>query len=290
MLRQTTANLSMAAAVLRKNEQLLRRCQSVEHACKLVPKLIVNHDNLLCVGRTTCSKPIYQLPGLADYCWYIPSYFDDPADVAAEILTTMVDSPPHSNSLPLSDAHSTETLWKEYQECGKSRERSRLNRLRWSCVGYHYDWGQRTYSRENVSSFPETFSKLYNTILSEIRACTQNEAVVGTAESAIINLYHSHRPSDRLGGHRDDVELTDSTPLLSLSLGLTGIFLIESEAIVLNPGDVVVMAGTARHSLHGVPCIFAPNRKRKIMQQESEDPISDFLGKTRISVSIRQVY
>jgi alkylated DNA repair dioxygenase AlkB len=113
----------------------------------------------------------------------------------------------------------------------------------------------------------------------------EEEALSGKAESAIINFYHSHRMSDRLGGHRDDVEANDSTPLVSISLGLGGIFLIEDEAIHLQSGDVLVMTNEARQSLHGVPVVFSGDSKR-----ESSDAIKNFLEKTRISISIRQVY
>jgi alkylated DNA repair dioxygenase AlkB len=127
---------------------------------------------------------------------------------------------------------------------------------------------------------------LVNSVVSE------ENKLSGDAQSAIINLYHSHRVSDRLGGHRDDVEVTDRTPLVSLSIGRPGFFLIENEAIVLHSGDVLVMADEARQSLHGVPGIVGGDRKKDSTgdQQTEREAITRFLSDTRISLSIRQVY
>jgi DNA alkylation damage repair protein AlkB len=262
--------------ILRANEKHLRRCTTIDQAKALVPSLIVfpsTSTSLLEVSAPEDSTRVYRLSSLRDSVFYLPDFI--PADtcptLAGEILENLVDSPPHSNSF--GSTSSTEKLLDD---------ESRLSKLRWSCVGYHYNWGDRTYSPDQRSNFPVSFERIYNDALSAINKAT-NSSLSGTPESAIINFYHSQRISDRLGGHRDDVEVTDSTPLVSVSLGLSGVFLIESEAILLRSGDVVVMANAARQSLHGVPCVMSGKRKR--IQGEQR-----FLDKTRISISIRQVY
>jgi hypothetical protein len=80
---------------------------------------------------------------------------------------------------------------------------------------------------------------------------------------AICNFYHLHRPSDRLGGHKDDVESNLSLPLVTVSLGAPGIFLLGREsrealpsAILLNAGDCLVLSGKSRGYFHGVPSIL----------------------------------
>lgn len=269
--------------VLRANEQLLRRCTSFEQALKVVPNLIV--DPTGCVSLEDMSVPesttkVFKLSNLPDDVFYLPGFVTshETESLTEEILSEMIDSPPHSNSFGESND-------------GKLRfDEPRLNRLRWSCVGYHYNWGERSYSPELKSDFPQSFTDIYHNALSAINTARDNSRqlgpLVGKPESAIINFYHSKRISDRLGGHRDDVEVTDATPLVALSMGLAGVFLIESEAIVLRSGDIVVMASDARQSIHGVPCILSGKRKHK--QLECDE--SSILEKTRISISIRQVY
>ena len=66
-----------------------------------------------------------------------------------------------------------------------------------------------------------------------------------------------------LSGHTDHSEKDLSRPLLSLSFGQSAIFLIggptkqvRPKALLLNSGDVVVMAGQSRLAYHGVPKIL----------------------------------
>lgn len=269
----------MPNATLRKNEQLLRRCPSIETAKTLVSDLICQHGDLQApIGVTESGKPIYQIGGLDDFCFYIPQYLEDGESLAEEIMTNWINAPPHSNSFNTSE---NSDLWREYLHAPAT---ARLQHLRWSCVGYHYDWTNRSYEKDRKSAFPASFESLYTTVLNEVNKAT-NLNLNGTPESAIINFYHSQRISDRLGGHRDDVESTDDSPLVSVSMGLSGVFLIESKALVLKHGDVLVLAGKARQSLHGVPCIFRTHKRARLQKG-----IKEFLSKTRISISIRQVY
>jgi DNA alkylation damage repair protein AlkB len=285
--------------VLRQNEKLLRGCASVKDSIALIPSLI--HDPassppelISHVGKTKHGRDIYILNGLAESCYYIPGYLDhcNVLELVNEILTRMIDSPPNSNSLDQSRVH--KHLWTEYSKNPDDLSAS-LNRLRWSCVGFHYNWGERSYNKSAWSQFPKSFVKLYSSVLDDINETVNGEKLSGFPQSAIINFYHGHRISDRLGGHRDDVEETDSTPLLSLSMGRSGIFLIENQAICLRSGDVLVMAQKARQSLHGVPVVFPVKRNKSELDalytdRSWRENVGDFLEKTRISISIRQVY
>lgn len=67
-----------------------------------------------------------------------------------------------------------------------------------------------------------------------------------------------------MGGHLDDAEHNLNTPIVSLSLGLSGLFLIggpkktdEPKVILLKSGDAIVMAGPSRLCYHGVPMIIS---------------------------------
>ena len=79
------------------------------------------------------------------------------------------------------------------------------------------------------------------------------------AEAAIVNYYGE---KSTLGGHLDNVEPDQEAPIVSVSLGCPAVFLIggashdvEPDAILLRGGDVVVMSGSARRCLHGVPLV-----------------------------------
>jgi len=288
----TSSGLTAAdSLILRKNEKLLRGCPSIQHASKVLPTLITEPQNceserICLVGKSKRGFNIYRLASLKNSVYFIPGYLDagTVTRVASEIVEDLIDNPPHANSLP----EPRKNLWHEYLQDPLDQSLA-MNKLRWSCVGYHYDWGNRSYDPTKRSKFPKSFTAYYEEILACINEVTERP-LSGKAESAIINFYHSHRISDRLGGHRDDVEVTDATPLVSLSLGLGGIFLIEDQAIYLQSGDVLVMADEARQSLHAVPVIFSGDRRSSSRVHLDKDPIANFLAKTRISISVRQVY
>jgi alkylated DNA repair protein alkB homolog 1 len=74
-------------------------------------------------------------------------------------------------------------------------------------------------------------------------------------DAAIVNYYHA---GDHLSGHRDDVEPDVEQPIVSVSLGCPGIFLLggrtldeEPLALLLRSGDAVVLTADARLCFHG---------------------------------------
>jgi alkylated DNA repair protein alkB family protein 1 len=80
-------------------------------------------------------------------------------------------------------------------------------------------------------------------------------------QSAIVNYYN---PKSTMGGHVDDAEVDLSLPLVSLSLGLSAVFLFGGGTrqdvptpIWLRSGDAIVVTGPARLCYHGVPRILA---------------------------------
>jgi len=102
-----------------------------------------------------------------------------------------------------------------------------------------------------------------------------------TPDSCLINRY---RAEGRLGLHVDEDEEDRNAPILSISLGDDGQFVIGGHArndpverIVLGSGDAVVMAGPARQCFHGIERIV-PGTSRLIP------------GGGRINLTIRQVW
>eukprot|EP00456_Euglypha_rotunda_P006610 TRINITY_DN111464_c0_g2_i2.p1 TRINITY_DN111464_c0_g2~~TRINITY_DN111464_c0_g2_i2.p1 ORF type:complete len:150 (-),score=20.27 TRINITY_DN111464_c0_g2_i2:11-460(-) len=47
-----------------------------------------------------------------------------------------------------------------WEEAIKTKDWTTLNKLRWSSLGYHYDWTQREYREDNKSIFPEDLGLL----------------------------------------------------------------------------------------------------------------------------------
>jgi alkylated DNA repair protein alkB family protein 1 len=130
-----------------------------------------------------------------------------------------------------------------------------FQKLRWSSLGYHYDWTARKYQKSVKSPFPEELSKL----------STNLAALVGEnlkPEAAIVNYYPV---GTYMSGHIDDAELTMEEPIVSISLGISAAFCIGTRSksdkpnvILIKSGDCIVMSGESRYSYHGVPFLF-PN-------------------------------
>ena len=82
------------------------------------------------------------------------------------------------------------------------------------------------------------------------------------AEAAIVNLYS---PGDTLSLHRD-VSEECGAPLVSISLGCDGIFVVGLDpldgdepriaTVRLRSGDAVLMSGESRYAWHGVPKVL----------------------------------
>ena len=159
-----------------------------------------------------------------------------------------------------------------------------LSKLRYLNLGeWNYNWGERKYNKiPGAEHFPLSFSKLaeraYEVAQKQIQDCGEfdGSSEPSTFDMAICNFYHLQRPSDRLGGHKDDVESDLSSPLITISLGAPGIFLLGGEtrnckptAILLRAGDCMVMSGKSRQYFHGLPTILEYEDNNK-----SVDPIA----------------
>ena len=159
-------------------------------------------------------------------------------------------------------------------------------RLAWVTLGYHFNWTKRTYSRKERGPFPPRLCRLCRGIVS---------SVVGAKDynpsAAIVNYYNLHRSSS-MGGHQDDCEEDLTKPVVSLSFGISAVFLMGHRTravcpvpVVVHDGDIVLMTGQSRLGFHGVPRIFPD-----MQQQQTPSGTRAAAALLRFNVNVRQVY
>ena len=91
-------------------------------------------------------------------------------------------------------------------------------KLSWATMGYHYDWTSRTYKDEAQSAMPPELQQLSEELLTMLPNGGSFKA-----SAAIVNYYNQKQ---QMGGHRDDLEFDFTKPVISISLGLSAIFLL----------------------------------------------------------------
>lgn len=163
-------------------------------------------------------------------------------------------------------------------------------KLRWMTLGGQYDWTNKVYPEGPPPPFPPSTKNLVEHLFPM------------KAEAAIVNLYS---PGDTLSLHRDVAESCDQ-PLVSISLGCDGIFVIGLEAVEegaphgeprvvvlrLRSGDAVLMSGESRYAWHGVP---------KVVEGSCPDWMQDWPGEQypewkgwmkgkRVNLNVRQMF
>lgn len=170
------------------------------------------------------------------------------------------------------------------------------------------------YQKNLKSTFPADLALLCNNI-----ARIAGHALV--VEAAIVNFYPL---GANMGGHLDDAEHTMEKPIISISLGLSAIFLIGGRTrqckptpILVRSGDAVIMSGESRCCFHGIPLILPPEfqpkmedftptnvgysntvelnnlaQLREYQQQsgcERTKYVVDYLHQARLNMNVRQV-
>ena len=116
--------------------------------------------------------------------------------------------------------------------------------------GYRYE-GQHPVTGKPWPDIPQVFLDLWG----------ETAAYRAPPEACLVNLY---RPGARMGLHRDGDEEAADAPVLSISLGDTGIFRFggatrrgNTATLKLNSGDVLIFGGPARSMYHGIDRIQA---------------------------------
>ena len=119
-----------------------------------------------------------------------------------------------------------------------------------------------------------------------------------------------------MGGHRDDVEPDQTSPVISISMCNDAIFLlggttkeVDPIPIRLHSGDIMIMSGSSRRAVHGVRIICPRTIKPSLLnglveytlahilwgsgEKETElakEKLLDYFSILRINVNVRQVF
>lgn len=108
-------------------------------------------------------------------------------------------------------------------------------------------------------------------------------------EACLVNLYDADA---RMGLHRDADEDAKDAPVLSISLGDTGLFRVggaersgPTRSFRLASGDIVILAGAARHFFHGIDRIV-PGTSRL---PDAFPETLRAMGIRRINLTLRRV-
>ena len=178
-------------------------------------------------------------------------------------------------------------------------------KLSWATMGYHYDWTARTYTEEEKSPVPPELLHLSEELIKMLPN-------VGSfkASAAIVNYYNRKQ---QMGGHRDDLEFDFTKPVLSLSLGLSAIFLLGGKTreeppvpLLVRPGDVMFLGGESRLAYHGMAKVLPSDLNDDVVPSKTSSPsplpdslietpeneraaVKFFLSSHRININIRQV-
>lgn len=213
-------------------------------------------------------------------------------------LSTTVDANRAQDSIPIS-------AWEVNADGPPATEF--LNNLRWASVGPLYDWTERRYRVEDdYVPLPGYVYEFTRDIWSMVSDHALGSRSPYEPNAALINYY---KEGDKLCGHKDDAEIDQSKPLVSISLGCPAIFLMggpekdfDPTPILLRHGDIAILSGQARQSYHGLPRIFPSVRKHPLEGTDDEpwgprplelpsDPtaIQRLLQTCRLNISVRQV-
>ena len=247
------------------------------------------------------NKPVYEIQGYEGFL-YIPGALHEEEQVYwARRVTESYINPPNPSSL---DALYEFHEFKGYSQHLLSRDPLKMTRkqgdregiilntpteieaftrrLRWTTLGYQYDWSTKTYNFDpaSVIPFPTDLAKWSSSLTLSLGFPDFR------AEAGIVNYYQSH---DSLTSHVDRSELNMQAPLLSMSLGLDAIFVLggltRDDAVLgirVKSGDVSVMSGESRLFYHGVP---------KIIKGTGPECLDDvrLMKEARMNINIRQV-
>ncbi|RYH28505.1 hypothetical protein EON65_11875 [archaeon] len=206
----------------------------------------------------------------------------------------------HTNLTNLHPTEDHSNIWEDSKKANDGFQG--FKKLRWSCLGYHYDWTNRMYQRNLKSSFPPELATLCKHVAQQVDSDLVPEA-------AIVNFYPL---GTSMGGHLDDAEHSLSHPIVSLSLGCAALFLIGGQAkdvaphcILVRSGDIVIMSGESRCCYHGVPAILSEELEEQMAGEgvrvrdyvnsldrgidEESKVIWSYLRTNRINMNVRQV-
>ena len=114
-------------------------------------------------------------------------------------------------------------------------------------------------------------------------------------EAGVVNFYQDR---DSLTAHVDQSEVDAHSPLVSISLGESAMFLVGGTSrddppvsLLLQSGDAVIMSGPSRRVFHGVPRVLQDSMPWALLDGwDASDLMKQFIRGTRININVRQVY
>ncbi|GAA6000479.1 hypothetical protein JCM10207_008030 [Rhodosporidiobolus poonsookiae] len=196
--------------------------------------------------------------------------------------------------------------------------RALLPKLRWSNVGYHYNWTTKLYEfdRGFVPLPPRMLSSCRDVVRQTLwrHVFTAGGGELGEEvwkrwsedyepDAGIVNFYQL---KDSLTAHVDLSEVDAVRPLVSFSLGHSSIFLVGGLtrdvpplAILLRSGDGLCMSGQSRRAYHGLPRVLAGTLPDFLSSSQPEPvegaddwrPYGEYLERgVRINVNVRSVF
>lgn len=187
-----------------------------------------------------------------------------------------------------------------------------IDDVSWATLGWQYDWGSRQYPLPPASSAgSEGHAEAKADDVSAAQFVPMDAAVVTfgetaasavgetlRAEAGIVNYY---KLTASMGGHQDIAERTYDHPVIGLSVGCGGIFLMGGEdkatpplPLLLRSGDVLFMGGVTRLCYHGVACMLPGTAPRELFAGScSEDAeraaLQHWVRHHRLNMNVRQV-
>lgn len=274
-------------------------------------------EDVKVLGRWTCSdgseRPVYGIEGVEGFI-YVPSALTR-AEQLHFIKQSFTEYPKKPNTTNL-DAHyeiPEEGLFPFYsqqKECkiyNKTKqsdeiivdsadlEKRFIRKIRWITLGYQYNWTTKEYSYDDKdfnAQFPKDLSSWTKNAVKQLGFDSEYKP-----EAGIVNFY---QPDDTLTGHVDRSEKNMTAPLVSMSIGLSAIFLLGRfsredapvRAIHVRSGDLSILSGPSRLLFHGVPKILP---RQDIEYPDSFEGDSDMqhciklMQNCRININVRQV-
>lgn len=284
-------------------------------------------------GNDYYQGPVYGLDGF-------PGFIYAPQALSAELQlqlayqsvsefceaphATNIDGVPPKASEVVNTNESMWELWKREdsnarttRDNNNSRYYRCFRKLSWATCGYQYDWTARAYREECKSPMPLILQELSTKFATTSFLLSLKQDVPTFTPSACIVNYYKHAKKSIMGGHRDDLELAVTKPVISFSMGLPAIFLLGGKTkddtpvvpIVIRPGDVLILGGDCRMNYHGMARVLATDEalvksagvetkikstadamaKATFIPDGDRNHLSEFLRQHRININVRQV-
>ncbi|GEM06791.1 oxoglutarate/iron-dependent oxygenase [Rhodotorula toruloides] len=207
--------------------------------------------------------------------------------------------------------------------------RDLISKLRWSNVGWHYNWTTKLYEfeRGHVPLSPLIYRccrdlarltpwhLVYESVTADGDRETSATSSAGQMrdwrswkdayepDAGIVNFYQL---KDSLTSHIDFSEVDAVSPLVSLSLGHSSVFLVGGTTrdvpplpILLHSGDGLIMSGEGRRVYHALPRVLEGTLPSYLLAPqpdpvegaESWTPYGEYLERgARINVNVRSVF